>query len=65
MAGRVWTSVDFSGCTLSSGDQQVIVIVSLWIELSGELDTESLDQQVIIITRTYIYMFYNNTVYHS
>ena len=56
MARRVWTSVDFSGCTLTSGDQQVIVIVSLWIELSDELDIQNLDEQVFIFTHTGVYV---------
>ena len=54
MARRVWTSVDFSGCTLTSGDQQVIVIISLWVNItsnSDELDIQSLKQQVMCLTR--------------
>ena len=50
MARREWTSADFSGCTLSSSDQQVIVIISLWVNItsdSDELDIQSLEQQVI------------------
>ena len=47
MARREWTSVDFSGCTLASGDLQVIVIVSLLVTSgSNEFDIQSLEQQV-------------------
>ena len=49
LARREWTSVDFSGCTLSSSDEQVIVIVSLWVTIasdSDELDVQSFEQKV-------------------
>lgn len=53
MARREWTSVDFSGCTLESDDQQVIVIVSLWAIISSnndesqeQIDIMSLKEQV-------------------
>ena len=56
MARREWTSVDFSGCTLASGDQQVIVIVSLLVTSgSNELDIQSLEQQVCGIYNIHAY----------
>ena len=46
--GRVWTDIDFSGCTLTSGEQQTLVIVSLLVTSdSTEINTPSLEQQVI------------------
>ena len=56
LARREWTSVDFSGCTLASGDLQVIVILSLWVTItseSDELDIQSLEQQVITCVLVY------------
>ena len=42
-ANRRWTSVDFSGCVLSSSEQQVLVIISLQTLIT----TDSSDQSVI------------------
>ena len=42
-ANRKWTSVDFSGCVLSSSEQQVLVIISLQTLIT----TDSSDQSVI------------------
>ena len=42
-ANRRWTSVDFSGCVLSSSEQQVLVIISLQTLIA----TDSSDQSVI------------------
>lgn len=38
MENREWTAVDFSSCTLSSSDQQVIVILSLWTIITIDSD---------------------------
>lgn len=43
MERREWTSVDFSGCTLSSNDQQVIVIISLWVTITSDNNEEPID----------------------
>ena len=43
MAGRQWTPVDFSGCTLSSNDQNVIVILSLWAVIASSSNEEQID----------------------
>ena len=43
MARRQWTKVDFSGCTLSSNDQNVIVILSIWAVLTSSSNEEQID----------------------
>ena len=45
IAGRQWTAVDFSGCTLSSNDQNVIVILSLWTVISSSNNREEINIQ--------------------
>ena len=51
MARRQWTTVDFSGCTLSSNEHNVIVILSLWAVITSssngeEVDIQSLEEMV-------------------
>ena len=36
MSNRRWTSVDFSGCVLSSGEQQVLVLISLRATITSD-----------------------------
>ena len=45
MAGGQWTTVDFSGCTLSSNNQSVIVILSLWAVITSSSNEEQIDIQ--------------------
>ena len=49
-ANRRWTAVDFSGCVLSSSEQQVLVILSLLANITtdsgGNFDTEALNEEV-------------------
>ena len=45
MAKRQWTAVDFSGCTLSSNDHNVIVILSLWAVITSSSNEEQIDIQ--------------------
>ena len=45
MAGSQWTPVDFSGCTLSSNDQNVIVILSLWAVITSSSNGEEINIQ--------------------
>ena len=33
LSGHQWTSVDFSGCTLSSNEEQAFIMVSLWTSM--------------------------------
>ena len=64
MARREWTSADFSGCTLASGDQQVIVIVSLLVTSgSNEFDIQSLEQQVCGIYNIHTRVFPSLEIY--
>jgi hypothetical protein len=41
LSNRRWTSVDFSGCVLSSGEQQVLVIISLQAIITSDSDSSS------------------------
>ena len=45
MAMSQWTPVDFSGCTLSSNDQNVIVILSLWAVITSSSNGEEINIQ--------------------
>ena len=51
MARGQWTTVDFSGCTLSSNEHNVIVILSLWAVITSnsngeEIGIQSLEEMV-------------------
>ena len=49
-ANRRWTAVDFSGCVLSSSEQQVLVIISLLANITthsgDDMDIPILEQKV-------------------
>ena len=54
LSNRRWTSVDFSGCVLSSGEQQVLLIVSLQAIITGSsISNTSLEQEVNIIYESF------------
>ena len=38
MSRRRWTAVDYSGCTLSSNNDLVFVIISLWATVTSTSD---------------------------
>ena len=38
MSRRWWTAVDYSGCTLSSNNDLVFVIISLWATVTNTSD---------------------------
>ena len=41
LSKKRWTSVDFSGCVMSSGEQQVLVIISLQAIITSDSDSSS------------------------
>ena len=43
MSKRRWTAVDYSGCTLSSNNDLVFVITSLWATVTNTSDDNDTD----------------------
>ena len=43
MSRRRWTAVDYSGCTLSSNNDLVFVIISLWATVTSTSDDNDND----------------------